>query len=198
MKRYTTVEAYLEGHPEWHEELTVMREIILASGLVETVKWGGPVYTHQGKNVVGMAAFKEHYAIWFFQGVFLSDPHGKLVNAQEGSTKGLRQWRLQKGDRVDRTMVLEYIAEAIVNQEQGKSIQPVKAKTVAMPEALATALQQDAALQESYAALTPGRQREYAEYVGEAKREATRLSRLEKITPMIRAGIGLNDKYRKG
>ncbi|WP_330443122.1 hypothetical protein [Flavobacterium sp. C4GT6] len=29
-----------------------------------------------------------------------------------------------------------------------------------------------------------------------AKREATKLSRLEKIKPMILKGIGLNDKYR--
>ena len=46
--------------------------------------------------------------------------------------------------------------------------------------------------------LTPGRQRDYNIHIGDAKREATQLSRLEKIRPMVLAGQGLNDKYRKG
>jgi uncharacterized protein YdeI (YjbR/CyaY-like superfamily) len=45
--------------------------------------------------------------------------------------------------------------------------------------------------------LTPGRQREYAEYISTAKQEATKKRRLQKITPMIEKGIGLNDKYQK-
>jgi uncharacterized protein YdeI (YjbR/CyaY-like superfamily) len=44
--------------------------------------------------------------------------------------------------------------------------------------------------------LTPGKQREYAEYITEAKKDETKLKRIEKIIPMIKAGIGLNDKYK--
>ena len=40
------------------------------------------------------------------------------------------------------------------------------------------------------------KQREYADYISEAKREQTKLKRLEKIIPMIIAGKGLNDKYK--
>ena len=46
-------------------------------------------------------------------------------------------------------------------------------------------------------ALTPGRQREYNDHVGSAKREATQLARLDKIRPLVLAGKGLHDKYRK-
>ena len=63
--------------------------------------------------------------------------------------------------------------------------------------ALAAALAAAARLQEAFDEFTPGRQREFAEYIASAKREATRLSRLEKIKPMILDGVGLNDKYRK-
>ena len=45
---------------------------------------------------------------------------------------------------------------------------------------------------------TRGKQREYAEYIAGAKREETRSKRLQKVFPMIEAGIGLNDKYRNG
>ncbi|WP_378173280.1 YdeI/OmpD-associated family protein [Aquimarina sp. SS2-1] len=44
--------------------------------------------------------------------------------------------------------------------------------------------------------LTPFKQKEYKEYIATAKREATRISRVEKIIPMILKGIGLNDTYR--
>jgi uncharacterized protein YdeI (YjbR/CyaY-like superfamily) len=44
--------------------------------------------------------------------------------------------------------------------------------------------------------MTPGKQREYCEYISEAKRDATKLKRLEKIIPMIIEGVGLNDKYK--
>lgn len=49
----------------------------------------------------------------------------------------------------------------------------------------------------AFRSLTPGRQREYSEYVASAKRDATKQSRIEKILPMITAGIGLNDRYRR-
>jgi hypothetical protein len=50
---------------------------------------------------------------------------------------------------------------------------------------------------ESFALLSKGRRREYADYIAEAKRDETKEKRLEKILPMIAAGKGLHDKYRK-
>ena len=44
--------------------------------------------------------------------------------------------------------------------------------------------------------LSPGKQREYTEYISSAKRDETKQKRIEKILPMIDAGIGLHDKYR--
>ena len=40
------------------------------------------------------------------------------------------------------------------------------------------------------------KQREYCEYIATAKRDPTKLSRLEKIKPMILNGTGLHDKYK--
>lgn len=58
------------------------------------------------------------------------------------------------------------------------------------------ALQKDKSTEKIFNSLTPGRQREYAEYISEAKREEIKQSRIAKILPLIKAGIGLNDKYR--
>jgi len=45
--------------------------------------------------------------------------------------------------------------------------------------------------------LSLSKQREYSEYISEAKRETTKVTRLKKITPLIEAGKGLHDKYKK-
>ncbi|WP_421874774.1 YdeI/OmpD-associated family protein [Marinoscillum sp.] len=190
-----TVEEYLEKNPEYTKELTKLREIIHKTELVETVKWGIPTYTINGKNVVGIGAFKSYAGLWFFQGSFLKDPQNLLINAQEGKTKGMRQMRFENAEHIDERIVKEYLLEAIENQKQGKEIKPEKKKLV-IPDELKEALSTDSQLAEAFDELTPGKQKEYAEYIHEAKQAKTKLTRLEKITPMIKSGVGLNDRYK--
>jgi len=71
----------------WSVELELLKEIIDQSELVETTKWGGPVYVLNGKNVLGISGFKTYFGIWFYNGVFLKDEYNVLVNAQKGVTK---------------------------------------------------------------------------------------------------------------
>jgi len=127
--------------------------------------------------------------------VFLKDKSKKLVNAQEGTTKGLRQWRLEEGDKLDSKIFKSYVQESIANQKAGKKITPAKKKLV-IPDELAGAFKKSAALKKKFDGLTPGKQKEYAEHIASAKQEKTRLARLEKAKPMIRAGVGLHDKYK--
>ncbi len=192
------IAAWFKKHEQWQDLLEPLRELLLASELQETVKWGAPTYVLADKNVVGLGAFKNHCALWFHQGVFLKDEKKKLVNAQEGSTKGLRQWRFEQGDKINRRLVQSYIKEAIANQKEGKSIKPAPASNdrPALPVDLEKALAKNKKLQAAFAALTPGRQREYVAHINDAKREATRTSRIEKCLPLIEAGLGLHDKYR--
>ena len=94
----------------------------------ETVKWSAPVYTVNGKNVIGLGAFKNHFGIWFFNGVFLKDEQKLLVNAQEGKTDALRQIRFTSIDDIDKNAVLQYVIEAVKNQKEGKEITPDRTK----------------------------------------------------------------------
>jgi uncharacterized protein YdeI (YjbR/CyaY-like superfamily) len=66
---------------------------------------------------------------------------------------------------------------------------------VVIPDYLADELAKDPDFQ-PFHNLTPFRQKEYCEHIETAKREATKLSRLEKMRPMVMEGKGLNDKYR--
>lgn len=196
MARARTVDEYLASHPEAGPALRKLRKVLVASGMDETVKWGAPCYCVDGKNVVGLGAFSSYVGLWFHQGVFLEDGLGVLVNAQEGQTKALRQWRFEKAADIDPKAVRRYVDEAIANERAGKRMGPVRKKALAVPAELRERLDADETAAAAFAALTPGRQREYAEHVASAKREATRQDRAQKVLPLIRKGVGLHDKYR--
>jgi uncharacterized protein YdeI (YjbR/CyaY-like superfamily) len=198
MRKGSTVDEYILADEKWQQELILLRSIINDSELEETIKWSAPSYGINGKNVIGMAAFKNHIAVWFYQGIFLKDPYKKLMNAQEEVTKANRQWRFQSLEEIQVNAVIlkEYIEEAIENSKQGKEIKPTKHKEVVIPIELEEAFEKNHVLKEQFESLSKFKQREYAEHVGKAKQETTRKRRLQKIIPMIEMGLGLNDKYR--
>lgn len=198
MKRYKTPEEYIANNKDWQQSLILLRDILLSTQMTETIKWGVPVYTFEGKNIVGLGAFKSYAGLWFFQGVLLKDNKKKLINAQEGVTKALRQWRFNSVNEIEAESktIKQYLEEAIQNQKAGKEIKPAKKSPAAIPELLNEAFKKNAKLKKSFDQLTPFKQREYCEYIAEAKRETTKISRLEKIVPMILKKIGLNEKYR--
>ncbi len=194
-----TVKTYLEKKSTWRIALNLLREIVRGTGLAETIKWGAPVYTYDGKNIVGLNAFKSYAGLWFFQGALLMDKHNKLVNAQEGKTKAQRQWRFDSLKQIERDadLIRSYIEEAITNQKQGRKIKAVRKKQKVSAPELERLLKNDAGLKTRYQSLSKAKQREYAEYIHKAKQAATKERRLKKITPLILQGVGLNDKYKK-
>lgn len=180
----------------WAEELDMLKAILNKTPLVETTKWGGPTYTYNGKNVLGLGGFKNFFTIWFYKGVFLKDEDKILINANEENTKSLRQWRFTSKNEIDEKKVLQYIYEAIEVEKAGLEIKPEKKETV-IPELLLQELDANPAMLEAFQKLTPFKQREYCEFIETAKQEKTKLARLEKMRPQLLMGIGLNDKYRK-
>ena len=190
-------EEYAEKHQKWKEQLQQLRELLLSTELEETIKWGVPTYVLKNKNVVGLGAFKNHCALWFFNGAFLQKNTELLVNAQEEKTKALRQIRFEENDQLQLSVLKKYVEEAIQLQKDGKEIKPRKSKPIEIPTELEKAFKNDASLKSAFEKFTKGKQREFTEHIASAKREATRISRLQKCIPMIKAGIGLNDKYRK-
>ncbi len=189
------VKTYLAKNLKWSADLKRLRSLCLAAGMEETFKWSFPVYTIDGKNVISIGAFKNHYGMWFFNGVFLKDKHKLLVNAQE-STKAMRQIRFEIDTVIEDEILTEYILEAIANQRQGLIVKPAKPGEFTMSEVFQTELDKNMELRKAFERLTPGRRKEYSNHISSAKQAKTKLSRLEKIKPMILAGIGLNDKYK--
>lgn len=186
----------MQNNTPWKSELEILAAIISKQPLQKTIKWGSEVFTFNGKNVVSYGGFKNYFAIWFYNGVFMKDKYKVLINAQEGKTKSLRQWRFTSKEEINEKKILEYVKEAIEIEKKGLSIPPSKFTPVPVPDLLRNEFKKNKSLQEKFKNLTPGKQKEYIVYINEAKQDQTKLNRLEKIKPIILKGIGLNDRYR--
>ena len=191
------IRSYIDEHEKFKDILNELRRIVKSEDFEETIKWGIPTYVHDKTNLVGIGAFKNHVGLWFFQGALLQDKAKILHNAQEGKTKAMRQIHFRELYEINESVLKAYLRETIENQKNGLKVKFSKpTKHVIIPPEIAFYLNQDSAMKNAFENLTPGRQKEYAEYIQSAKKEQTKSDRLKKITPLIKAGKGLNDKYK--
>lgn len=182
---------------QWILAEELMQQIIVQTPLKKEFKWGTDIYTFQGKNVVGWGGFKSFFSIWFYNGVFLEDKEKVLVSASEGKTKSLRQWRFTLVEDMDEKKIIAYINESIQTIKDGKELKPEKSIAKEAEGIFKSALDKDNQLQTAFYSLTPGKRKEYIDHIDEAKQEKTKLSRLQKITPLILQGKGLHDQYKR-
>ncbi len=188
------VDAFLKRQHKWRAELEKLREILLASGLTEELKWGQPCYALDGKNVVLIHGFKEYCAILFHKGALLKDPRRVLIQ-QTKNVQAARQIRVtsvQEVKKLEKT-VKAYVREAIAIERAGLKVQLKKTEDFELPEEFESRLAASAKLKAAFAALTPGRQRAYIFHFSQPKRPETRAARVEKHVPRILEGLGLDD-----
>lgn len=178
----------------WREELEMLRQIVLETDLTEEIKWGAPVYTHKGKNIVSVGALKESANIGFFKGVLLTDKH-KILQ-QQGNLQSDRIIKFTNVKDIEKVkdVLIEYVLEAIAIEESGKKVE-FKKNPEPIPDELLKAFEQDPAFKKAFYALTAGRQRGYIIHFSQPKQSQTRIGRIEKYKEQIFNGIGLNDKY---
>lgn len=185
---------FFEKDSQWKQEFQILRTMVLSCGLEETLKWGQPCYVFQKSNIVVIHGFKEYCALLFFKGVLLKDPH-KILTQQTENVQSTRQIRFTgKKEIVKLEKALKAcIYEAIEVEKAGLKVPMKKTSDFKMPDEFKTALQKNNKLKKAFEALTPGRQRAYLLHFSQAKQAATRVARIEKYTPAILSGKGLND-----
>lgn len=184
---------YFKNVTTWHAEVNRLREIMLACGLGEELKWGKPCYSKDGHNVVIIQTMKQFVALLFFRGSLLKDRLGLLEKPGPNSRVGrrFRFTQLQQIDDLAET-IHAYIHEAIGVQQAGLKVD--KGETEEWVTELQTRLAADAAFKNAFEALTPGRQRAYNLHFAGAKQSSTRERRVEKYAPKILKGKGLQDR----
>ena len=189
------VDGYIRKNKRWQDELTRLRTICLDSGLTEEVKWMHPCYTLDDSNIVLIHEFKEYCALLFFKGALLKDPVGILVQQTE-NVQAARQIRFTNADEIDEMahIVKAYIEEAIEVEKAGLKVELKETKEFPMPDEFQSKLDEMPEMKAAFEALTPGRQRAYLLHFSQAKQSKTRAARVEKYTPHILAGKGINDE----
>jgi uncharacterized protein YdeI (YjbR/CyaY-like superfamily) len=178
----------------WSAEFAALRQLCLASGLNEELKWGQACYDLDGGNVVLIHGFKDYCALLFMKGALLKDPKGILIQ-QTKNVQAARQIRFASLADINKqkAAVKAYLREAIAVEKSGVKVEMRSAAQFDVPEEFLKPLDDDPKLAEAFHALTPGRQKGYLLYFAGAKQSVTRAARVEKHVPRILKGLGLDD-----
>lgn len=190
-----TPDQLFERARRWKEELLELREILKQTDMTEEVKWYQPVYTINGKNVCILSTFKDSCVLGFFKGALLRDPENNL--RQPGpNTQSSRFLRFTSVNEIrqQEATIRRYVDEAIANERSGTKVVYQRIDERPLPEELVQAFQRIPELEQSFRALTPGRQREYLLHFSSAKQSATRHSRIEACIQRILDGRGFREK----
>jgi uncharacterized protein YdeI (YjbR/CyaY-like superfamily) len=178
----------------WSTEFAALRQLCLASGLNEELKWGQACYDLDGRKVVLIHGFKNYCALLFMKGVLMKDPKGILIQ-QTKNVQAARQIRFSSLEDINKqkTAVKAYIKEAIAVEKSGVKVQMKSVAQFVVPEEFQKRLDDDPRLAKAFHSLTPGRQKGYLLHFAGAKHSATRTARVEKHAPRILNGLGLDD-----
>jgi uncharacterized protein YdeI (YjbR/CyaY-like superfamily) len=188
------VDVFFENIKQWKAELEQLRTILRDCGLTEDLKWKQPCYSFKGKNICIIGGFKDFCVLSFFKGVLLQDTAGILVKQGE-NTQSARIVKITELEQITtlKATLKAYIFEAIEVEKAGLVVPFKSNDEMVLVEELQTKLDADVTFRAAFTALTPGRQRAYNLYFSGAKQAKSRLDRIEKYTPKILSGKGIND-----
>jgi len=160
--------------------------------VVETIKWGKPAFEHHGPMAF-LAAFKEHCAFGFWNGERIVG-----ASAESKGTFGNFGRLTRVADLPSKSEFAKYVKAAMKLNEEGVKVQRSKSrpKTPVEPHPeLQAALAKNKRAAAGLSELAPGQQREYLEWIAEAKRDETRARRIEQALEWLAEGKTRNWKY---
>jgi uncharacterized protein YdeI (YjbR/CyaY-like superfamily) len=187
------IDAYIAKSADFAKPILKKIRALVHAGcpdVVETIKWGSPHFEHHGM-LCGMAAFKEHCALGFW--------NRALAIAKQGSAAGQFGTIRSLSDLPADKVIVGYVREAARLNETGQKVGPVRKakKPLPVPRELAAALEKKPRAKSHFKAFSPSQKREYSEWILEAKTDATRQKRLETAVGWIGEGKTRMWKYRR-
>ena len=164
----------------------------------ETIKWGFPHFDYKGM-MCSMASFKQHCAFSFWKSVLMKDAT-EMTGKNEHAMGHLGKIMSLEDLPPDKKMIA-WIKEAVqLNDENVKLPERKKTpstKKIDIPDALQKALNKNKAAATSFSNFSPSHQREYIEWVTEAKTEETKSKRIVVTIEWLTEGKPRNWKYMK-
>ncbi|MEA3029544.1 MAG: hypothetical protein QOG13_869 [Sphingomonadales bacterium] len=195
MKTDPRVDAYIARQADFAKPiLTHLRAILheACPDCEETLKWSMPSFIYKGKILAGFAAFKAHATFGFWSGSTVLES-----NDEQRSAMGQFGRLTSRDDLPPRAMLLELTRKAMTLIDEG--VKPIRNKTVkapfAVPQDLRAAIDALPAAKATFDDFPPSCQREYVEWVTEAKRDETRAKRLAQTVEWLAEGKRRNWKY---
>jgi uncharacterized protein YdeI (YjbR/CyaY-like superfamily) len=194
-KRDERVDAYIEKAAEFAQPiLTKIRESVHehCPDVEETVKWGMPAFMYHGL-LCNMAAFKQHATFGFWK--------GSLVTESPADVKAMGQFgRIATvSDLPPKKDFKRFTRRAMELNENGAKVKrPVKhtkKEILPMPDYFMAAIKKNKKALAGYEKLSPSHQREYIEWITDAKTDATRNRRVEQAVVWMAEGKSRNWKY---
>jgi uncharacterized protein YdeI (YjbR/CyaY-like superfamily) len=159
----------------------------------ESLKWSMPAYLLNGKIILISAAFKEHVALNFWRGQEL---RGKQANAdamgQFGKIRTLGE--LPSDQELDQ--LIEEAAELSKSAPASRKPKGAPRPAPELHPQFAAALANAPKAREALEAFPASAQRDYLEWIGEAKQDATRQKRIASAVEWLNEGKRRNWKYQ--
>lgn len=157
----------------------------------ETIKWGMPSFTYKGKILAGMASFKAHATFGYWNDAMLKeDERNRSAMGQFGRLASL-------DDLPPRAALIELTRKSMALIESGAK--PERQRTpkspLPVPQDLQAAIDAAPSAKATWEGFPPSCQREYVEWVTEAKRDETRAKRLSQTVEWLAEGKRRNWKY---
>jgi uncharacterized protein YdeI (YjbR/CyaY-like superfamily) len=187
------VDAYIAKQRDFAKPiLTYLRDVIHQGcpECEETLKWSSPTFMYHGM-LCGMAAFKEHMVFGFWKHELLLGPDRPRGAGSYGRLTSL-------SDLPPKRELLALIKKAMELNENGAK--PPRRRTtpkkkIAMPADLRAAFAKNTKAKSAYEAFSPSHQREYLEWITDAKAEDTRKRRIAQAIEWMAEGKPRNWKY---
>lgn len=192
------VDAYIAKAPPYAQPiLKKLRQLFhrACPSIQETIKWGAPHFEQQG-IVGGMAAFKHYVRFGFWKGALLADAQGLFKGGTSISMQAQKLTRV--ADLPADAVLIATIREAVaLNEKDVKVPRPPKKprKELKVPDYFRAALKKNKQAQSAFESFSASHQREYVEWLTEAKQEATREKRLAQALEWLAEGKHRNWKY---
>jgi uncharacterized protein YdeI (YjbR/CyaY-like superfamily) len=185
--------------------LTHIRELVhkAVPNVEETIKWSRPFFELKGVILGNMSAFNEHCSVGFW-GEEIGAVLRQANVVQDGGMGSLGRIATLKDMPSDKQM-LSFLKQAAAFIESGNYTSPIAARNrvVKAPKAapvapaeLTQALKANKAAGKVFANFSPSCQREYVEWIAEAKRPETRDKRIAQAIEWISEGKQRNWKYQ--
>ncbi|TSJ41522.1 YdeI/OmpD-associated family protein [Fluviicola chungangensis] len=182
--------------------LRELREIVhdFCPDVEEAMKWSMPFFTYRGKILCNMASFKNHCSFGFWLQSEMHDPHGIFKRDKEGGMGSLG--KIASSADLPKTEHLgAYILEAMTLIEQGtipRELNPKIKKPVGeIPAELIVLLESEPKAKAVFESFPPSHQREYINWITEAKREETKQRRLQQTLENLLEGKSKDWKYMR-